>query len=151
MNMLRFGWILAGWLAVFGMAHAAMYKWVDENGVTQYTQYPPPNREYQTVAPPPTPAEDPEGAQQDLENLLQQQDEASKAAAEAATEEQQAKDAASQKQRNCQVARQNLTALTTGGRRRLVDEKGVAYYPTEDERQARIAEAQQQIEQFCDE
>lgn len=150
MNTLRFGWILAVWLAGFGLAHAAMYKWVDENGVTQYTQYPPPSREYQTLVPPPPPAEDPEGAQQQLEGLLQQQDEASKARAETGEQEQKAAAAAERRKQNCQAARTNLELLTTGGHRRITGPDGIAYYPSEEERQERIATAQKQIEEFCD-
>lgn len=150
MNTLRFGWILVGWLATAGLAQAAMYKWVDENGVTQYTQYPPPGRDYQTLSPPPPPAEDPEGAQKKIEELLQQQDAASKARAEERAKQQQAKEAATQQERNCQIARQNLETLTTGGHRLIIDENGVAYHPTEEDRQARIAEARRQIEEYCD-
>ncbi|MFP5506829.1 MAG: DUF4124 domain-containing protein [Gammaproteobacteria bacterium] len=150
MTTSRFGWILVGWLAVFGLAQAAMYKWVDENGVTQYSQYPPPGRDYQTVTPPPAPAEDPEGAQQRLEQLLQKQDEAYKAKTEAAAQEQKSAETAKRREQNCQAARQNLERLTTGGNRRIVGPDGVAYYPTEEERQERIAKARQQIEEFCD-
>lgn len=150
MNMLRFGWILAVWLAGFGIAHAAMYKWVDENGVTQYSQFPPPNREYQTVVPPPPPAEDPEGAQQQLEELLQNQDEARKAQSEAAEQEQKTAAAAERRKQNCAMARSNLDKINNAGHRRIIGPDGVAYYQTEEERQQRISEAQKQIEEFCD-
>lgn len=150
MNTVRFGWILAGWLAAFGLAQAAMYKWVDENGVTQYSQFPPPSREYQTVVPPPPPAEDPEGAQKRLEELMKRQDESYKARTEAAEKQKQATAEAERRKQNCSTARANLEKLTTGGNRRLIGPDGVAYYPTEEERQQRIAEARKQIEEFCD-
>lgn len=150
MNKSRFGWILAGWLAAFGLAQAAMYKWVDENGVTQYSQFPPPAREYQTVVPPPPPAEDPEGAQQQLEQLLQKQDEAAKARTETAEKEQKAAAAAERRKENCRIARSNLEKLNTSGGRRIIGPDGVAYYQTEEERQQRIAEAQKHIDEFCD-
>ena len=150
MNTLRFGWVVLGWLVMAGLVQAAMYKWVDENGVTQYTQYPPPGREYQTVTPPPPPSEDPEGAQKRLEELLLKQDEAHKAKSEAAAQQQQAADAAKLREQHCQNARRNLEVLTTGGHRRIVGPDGIAYYPSEEERQERIIEAQERIEEFCD-
>lgn len=142
-------WIVAGWLAAAGLAQAAMYKWVDENGVTQYSQYPPPNRKTEVVAPPPPPAEDPEGAQKKLESLLQKQDEQRKAATTAEEERNKAQDEAALREKNCQIARGNLEKLTTGGRKRFVGPDGVASYLTDEDREARIAEAQKQIQEFC--
>lgn len=143
-------WIVVGWLAVAGLAQAAMYKWVDENGVTQYTQYPPPNRKVEVMVPPPPPAEDPDEAQKKLEHLLQSQDEQRKAATTAEEEQTKAADQAKLRERNCQAARTNLMSLTTGGRKRVMGADGVATYLTEEDRQARIAEAQKQIKEFCD-
>lgn len=150
MNTVRFGWILVGWLAGLGLAQAAMYKWVDENGVTHYSQFPPPGRELQTVVPPPPPAADPEGAQQRLEGLLQRQDESRKATAEAAEKQDQAAAEAERRKQNCATARTNLEKLTNLGHRRLTGPDGTAYYPTEEERQQHIAEAQKQIEEYCE-
>ena len=150
MNRLRSGWILAGWLLGVGLAQAAMYKWVDENGTTQYSQFPPPGRDYQTVVPPPPPAVDPDRAQQQLEQLLQKQDEAYKARNEAAEKERAAAAATKRREANCQAARENLKLLTTGGNRRIIGPDGVAYYPTAEERQERIDKAQEQIGEFCD-
>lgn len=143
-------WIVVGWLAVAGLAQAAMYKWVDEKGVTQYTQYPPPNRDVKVIVPPPPPAEDPEQAQKKLETLLQSQDKQHKAATTA--EEKQAKtdQQAKLREQNCAAARDNLEKITTGGRKRFMGEDGVATYLTEEDRQARIDAAQKQIEEFCD-
>jgi hypothetical protein len=142
-------WIVAGWLAAVGLAQAAMYKWVDENGVTQYTQYPPPDRKVDVVAPPPPPAEDPEGAQKKLESLLQKQDEQRKATATAEGEQAKADAEAKQREARCQSARKNLEVLTTGGRKRVVGPDGVATYLPEEDRQARIAEARKAIEESC--
>ncbi len=143
-------WIIAGWLVAIGLAQAAMYKWVDENGVTQYTQYPPPNRKVEVVAPPPPPAEDPQEAQKKLETLLQSQDEQHKAAATAEGEQTKTAEQAKLREQNCQTARNNLEKLTTGGRKRVIGPDGVASYLTEEDQQARIDTAKKQIEEFCD-
>jgi len=142
-------WIVAGWLALTGLAQAAMYKWVDENGVTQYTQYPPPDRKVDVIAPPPPPAEDPEGAQKKLEATLQKQDEQKKAAATAEDEQAKATAETQQREARCQAARKNLEALTTGGRKRVIGPDGVATYLAEEDRQARIVEAKKAIEESC--
>ncbi|MBI5041562.1 MAG: DUF4124 domain-containing protein [Gammaproteobacteria bacterium] len=146
----RSWWIIATWLALTGMAQAAMYKWVDENGVTQYTQYPPPDRKTQVMVPPPPPAEDPEEAQKKLETLLQSQDEQHKAAATAEGEQTKTDEQAKLRAQNCQAARTNLQNLTTGGRKRMIGPDGVASYLADEDRQARIDAAQKQIEEYCD-
>ncbi|MBI5461848.1 MAG: DUF4124 domain-containing protein [Gammaproteobacteria bacterium] len=143
-------WIVACWLALAGMAQAAMYKWVDDKGVTQYTQYPPPDRKVKVMVPPPPPAEDPEAAQKKLESLLQKQDEQRKTAATAEEEQTKTAEHAKQREQNCKNARSNLEKLTTGGRKRIVGADGVATYLTEEDQQTRIAEAKKQIEAFCD-
>jgi len=143
-------WIIAGWLVAMGLAQAAMYKWVDENGVTQYTQYPPPNRKVEVVAPPPPPAEDPQEAQKKLEATLQKQNEQRETATTAGEEQAKTAEQAKLREQNCQTARSNLEKLTTGGRKRVIGADGVASYLTEEDQQARIDKAKKQIEEFCD-
>jgi hypothetical protein len=143
-------WVLVGWLAFIGLAQAAMYKWVDDKGVTQYTQYPPPDRKAEVIVPPPPPAEDPEGAQKKLEATLQKLDEERKAKATAQEESQKTADEAKQRQKVCQDARSNLEKLTTGGRRRVIGPDGVASYLPEEERQQKITEAKEAIKKYCD-
>lgn len=142
-------WIVAGWLVCAGLTQAAMYKWVDENGVTQYTQYPPPTGKSEVMVPPPPPAEDPEGAQQRLEDLLKKQDDQRKAATTAEQERTKSEEQAATREKNCQMARSNLEKLTTGGRKRVIGSDGVATYLTDEDRAAHIAKAKQQIEEFC--
>ncbi len=145
----RTGLILISWLALAGLAQAAMYKWVDENGVTQYTQYPPPNQKSETIVPPPTPAQDPAGAHQKLEQTLQKLDEDSKARANAEAEREKSAAAEQQRKQNCQAARSNLEKLTTGGRKRVIGPDGTASYLSEEDRQARITEAKKQVDEYC--
>lgn len=143
-------WVVAGWLVCAGLAQAAMYKWVDENGVTQYTQYPPPQGKAEVMVPPPPPAEDPEGAQKRLEDLLKKQDDQRKAATTAEQEQAKSDEQTATREKNCQTARSNLEKLTTGGRKRVIGPDGVATYLSDEDREARIAKARQQITEFCD-
>ena len=150
MTTLRLGWVIVGWLITAGLVQAAMYKWVDDNGVTQYSQFPPPNRDAKIVVPPPPPAEDAAGAQKRLEETLQKRDENRKAQAEAQAEQEKAAEVATQQQKNCAMARDNLEKLTSRGRMRVIGADGVTTYLTEEERQARIAESKQHIEEYCE-
>lgn len=141
LSALLLGWSLA--------APAAMYKWVDDQGQVHYSQYPPKDREAQAIAPPPPPATPAAEAQKKLEETLRSLDETRKAREESA---QKAADEAAEAERirgNCEAARANLERLTTGGRKKIVGEDGVAYYMTEEERQKRIQEARDQIDKYC--
>lgn len=137
-----------------GLVHSAIYKWVDERGVTNYTQYRPADgqagEQVRVVVPPAGSKTSPSTAQQRLESQLKtladnqaERDEAAKAQADAAAEKQQ-------RAENCTKAQSNLTKLTTGGRKRIVGADGVARYMTEEERQEHIAEAEEQIKESCD-
>lgn len=128
---------------------AAMYKWVDENGQTHYSQYPPPAQDYEALQPPPPPASDAGQAQQRLEQLLQRQEEQRQGREQAEQEAAAAEQQAEQRRKACAAARHNLEILTTGGRKRITGPDGVARYLPEEERQAKIAEARQQIEEYC--
>lgn len=143
------GWIIVGWLAVAGLVQAAMYKWVDDNGVTQYSQFPPPGRQAENLSPQRAPrptGQNAPAAEQPAQDAAPQAPPGQQAAPDPA----KAKAEAERRTKNCGIARANLEKLTTGGRLRLMGDDGVAYYPTEEERQARIAEAREQIDKFCD-
>lgn len=150
MTALRFGSVLLGWLVLAGMTQAAIYKWVDDQGVTQYSQHPPSDRPAETVAPPPRPGADAAAAQKKLEETLQGLDADRKARAESEQEQEKLAATAEQRRKNCTAARDDLTKLTTGGRKRLIGPDGVASYMAEEDRQAYIEKARKQIEEFCD-
>ena len=150
MTALRFGSVLLSWLILASLAQAAMYKWVDDQGVTRYSQHPPSDRPAETLVPPPRPNTDAAAAQKKLEETLQDLDEDRKGRAETEQEQQKLAATAEHRRKTCTAARDNLTKLTTGGRKRLIGPDGVAAYMTDEDRQARIDKAQKQIEEFCD-
>lgn len=130
-------------------AMARLYKWVDENGVTQYTQTPPPKGDFNQLRPPPKPAVDPEQAQSELnkrlESFQQRRDEASKGKAEADKKaaEKAGKDA------KCKQARKNQQYLETHSRVRETDTAGKVTLLPEEQRQARIKQATDAIKEYC--
>jgi Skp family chaperone for outer membrane proteins len=142
--------VLVAVLAVLpaAAALAEMYKWVDENGETHYTQSPPPGDiKAETIKPPP--AVDSTAAQKELDELskgLDTRREGREKEATTATEEQQYQEARKQKceqaQRRLQQAERPLT--------NFVDADGTERRATEEERQQQIGGAKQQVKEFCE-
>lgn len=128
--------------------YAAMYKWVDEEGNTHYTQQPPPEGvEGTTVKPPPK--VDTEQAvkelQQTREKLQKIEEEHTKQQDETAKQQNQA----ALKKENCRKAQARLSSLQNARRLRAVDEEGNVTRTTEEEHQARIAEVQEKVKKNC--
>jgi len=127
---------------------AAMYKWTDADGSTQYGQYPPAGvqAEHIKAAPQPaSPAQVGASPQQRLKELEQQQQKQTEKEAEAAT----AKQEAETKRKNCEIAKKNLAGLQVGGHRltRLPD--GSYTRLSEEQRLSRVAEAEKNIKEYC--
>lgn len=146
--VLILAWLVSGWsLPVM----AAMYKWQDENGQWQYSQQPPASGNVEKIQPPPPPPSTVAAEQKALEEQLQQSAEANKQALKSAKTAEYLAEMAQQKKKNCEAAQNNLKVLSQGGGRRIFkNEKGEPEYFTDDEIQARQAEAKQQIQQFCE-
>lgn len=144
--------IAAGFLLAWsGLVQSGIYKWVDSHGTTNYSQHPPPAEGTVKVIGPPAPsATDAAQAQKRLENQLQTLADQREARETAAGEK--AKSAAEQQRRrdNCAKARNNLTRLTTGGRKRIIGADGAAGYLAEDEHQRLLTDTQKQIDEYCD-
>jgi hypothetical protein len=127
-----------------------IYKWVDQNGATQYTQMPPPaGMQIIEIRSAPPPADDPEAERAKVQQETEALDERMKERQEAATKaEVQAKNEEIRRQ-NCINASKNLTELQQGGIKRYRTADGSVLRLTEEDRQKRIAETQAQIEKFC--
>ena len=140
---------VVGSLALTELAVAKTYKWVDEDGVTQYTATPPPTGDFKTLTPPPKPAVDPVKAQGDFEKRLEafnkRQEETSKTKKQA--DEQAAKSAAAKK--DCEQAKKNLNLLQAKVRIRYTDKDGTVRYLTDEEREAKLKNANDDIKSFC--
>lgn len=130
-------------------AMARLYKWVDENGVTQYTQTPPPKGDFTDIKPPAKPAVDPAQAKSALDKRLEgfnkRRDDLGKSKAEA---NKQAAEKA-EKTAKCKKARENLAFLQTHARIRSKDRDGKVTMLPEEQRQARIKQANDAIKGYC--
>jgi hypothetical protein len=135
---------------------ASVYRWVDENGVVNYTQLKPEGVASELVradtgqrlaesSPAPTrarPTTDPaeQNLSEDQQRML-----ADLRAAEAERQRQVAK----VRDANCQQGRNLLQQLTSRGRLRITGEDGEQRVMPEEERQRRIEEAQRAVAVNC--
>lgn len=130
-------------------AMAKLYKWVDENGITQYTETPPAKGDFNQVKPPPKPAVDPQKAQDEmdkrLESYQQRRDDAARDKAEAD------KNAAekAEKAAKCNKARDNLAYLQSHARIRVTDKDGNVALLGEEKHQEKIKQANDAIKAYC--
>lgn len=121
---------------------AQMYRWVDDQGVTQFGQNPPTDRPYEAVgirsAPPPggfVRAPAPHREEPSVSESTEER--ASRLAREKRLAEE------------CQQLRDNLQLLLDNPRLRRTNEAGEVVRIDEDERQQLISETRQQIQEFC--
>ena len=136
-------------LCCFAAAEAGMYRWVDENGVTVYSQTPPPDRQSVSIAAPPPPARN----SQDTTGVLEEQMKKFQDRRDLKTEnaERQAETDALQAKRDqdCQAARHNMTILE-GPPRKLISTPDGQYHRLDpEERQEQIDKAQKLIDEYC--
>ena len=141
-------------------AAADLSKWVDANGNVQYSDQPPPaNVKAKTlhstsntpaltsasgVAASSAPPAGKTLAEREAE--LKKAQKAKKDAADKAAQEQARKDADNA---NCEASKQNLRTLQEGIRMVEINANGERSYISDEQRQQRIAKAQQNISTFC--
>ena len=122
-----------------------LYRWVDENGVTQFSQQPPAEDQYQRLQVKPAPELGTGSLAPAADASAEEQTEATEpAAAPQPTPEQQAKLA-----EQCDALRANLTTMQNNPRLRRTLEDGTVERIGEDERQAMIAKAQADLQEHC--
>jgi len=127
-----------------------VYKWVDENGQTQFSQFPPTNVETNAnkVDVKAQPASNPEAANR-LKDMRQKLLESS---VERNTESEKDKEDAEQAKRmaeNCERAKQHVRDLENNGRIYKTLENGERHWYSEQERMEQIQKAKEQVSRFC--
>ena len=130
---------------------AAVYKWVDENGVTQYSATPPPDRAGTTVnIPPPPSSAVTEEAVRKLEDRLEKSRERDAKNKEMA-KNQAKKSAAMERQslQKCRYAKENLHILQIQAPVFHLNDGGERVYVSDQERASRIQALQEQVTSYC--
>lgn len=134
-------------IAAAPFAHAELYKYIDKDGKTVYSDAPPPNADTKqvktlgagTVSSAPKTAMDKDKDQEKLrKEAREKQDKADKAAK-----------GAEEQERACNQARANQRAVQEGGRLYKYDEKGERAFMTDDEIEAEKAKAARAVEDAC--
>ena len=126
---------------------AKMYKWVDADGTTHYTQSPPPDGiEGDTIKPPPS--VDVKAAQNELEKQQKRADSYLEQREKSAEEKAKQEADLARDNKNCEISRSNVASLERP-RINLEDDKGNVYRAPEEERLARLKKAQEDVAKFC--
>ncbi|GAC1369747.1 MAG: hypothetical protein NVS3B3_03750 [Aquirhabdus sp.] len=132
----------------------AFYKWIDGNGVMQYTQTPPPHQhDVDKVVASTQPT-------QDHTNQLKKRNDPVKIAAKMSSADEQAAESARKnaeaeadtRKKNaavCQQLRLNLTQLKSGQHFRTIDPNGDVRYLSEEQKAAQIKQQTAQIQNNC--
>lgn len=130
-------------------SYAEIYKWVDENGKTQFGDKPPQSRDFKTLDDTPTPPRNEPSTVQDATAIKQR----TQKLLDAMDAERQAKQARKSeeptaKQKECQRAKEYERKIHRGGIYNL-DKDGNRVYLSEAERPKEIARINQLIKQHC--
>lgn len=131
---------------MIGNVNATLYKWVDAEGNTNYTETRPVDFDFEEIQPPPevdteTAIEQLKADQKKANDLERQR----KAKAENQKIDEQN---AIIKKKNCEMARERLASYARPGVR-LVQEDGSRIRATEEQRQEQIAISNDMIKKFC--
>ncbi len=137
--------------AAFALPAHAIYKWVDEKGVTHFSEHPPPDGRKATrvepkVTPPSTqaPATDWKQREQELRGKRlekEQQEEYRKA---------KAHNEMAERRNRCLRAQRELTVLSRQTPVYSINEKGEKVYLEDKDRPAELASARREVQAWCD-
>ena len=128
-------------------ASAEMYKWVDEDGNTHYSQSPPVSDvEVETIKPPPT--IDIDAANKALEEQKKKADKLKDERLTAKEEKKKAEEETAQKQKECDMAKKRLASYQRP-RVNVKNPDGSLRVIEEEERQAEIKKSKEYIEKAC--
>lgn len=131
------------------MVTADVYKWIDEEGQTHYSQQAPVGQETQLIKAPPPPATLPADAQNKIDQLINEQNEARYDRARQAAQQQQTIQQQEQQEANCVRSKENLQKFLDNPGRRYKQADGTVTRLAEEERQKRIQEFKQDIKEYC--
>lgn len=132
-----------------------IYKWVDEEGNIHYSQDPPQNKSAEplNIKVPKSSAagEETTDASEDTAASKSSAENDDKTNKQKILEEAQAaaKKREEAEKKNCQIAMKRLATISAGGRLYEVDESGERHYWDDQTLQAKKAEAQKDVDQWC--
>jgi hypothetical protein len=137
-----------------GVATAQVFKWVDEKGVTHYGERPPQGQKAQPVetkplnTPAPGPASSP-GKAQGGENWQEQNLEFQRRRIQRERQAERDQQGAKDRQRRCNIARDDLRRLESSRRLYDLNDKGERVYLDDAGRTAALERARRSVERSC--
>ncbi len=130
---------------------AEMYRWVDPDGVTVYSQHPPPDAPATPIRPDAAPSPTETQRAVDRVNAINTEDfDRREDAARQAEETAKEQEVVAARRANCEIARKNLETIDTLGARRVRMPDGEYRFLSESEREEHRAQAQARIKESCD-
>ncbi len=138
------------WHAGIALA-GGTYRWVDENGVTVYSQIPPPGGKPATRIKPPPPPPDENKSWEKLDLQWQAMEDRREKDREKMRRQQNQAQIQREQQRNCAAARHNLKILQGPARKKILGANGQYRHPTAEERQREIKATMEKIRKNCKE
>ncbi|MCP4287673.1 MAG: DUF4124 domain-containing protein [Gammaproteobacteria bacterium] len=146
----RLGALIAG-ILLSATIQAGVYRWVDENGVTVYSQVPPPaaieKKQMETQPPPPnTEQEAWEEVNQDWKKMRDRQD----LLKEQATADSENAERAQAGPKNCDIARRTIEQLKHSYRKVIKNADGNNQIMPTAERRKQLDKAYEMEEKFCE-
>jgi hypothetical protein len=127
-------------------AGQTMYKWVDEKGVTHFSESPPPDGKAAKIEVKPVGNEAPRSDDWKQRDLESRQRRAAKEAVDSETQKREQQMRGSR----CSTARRELDGLKNARRVYKIDSKGERVYVEDAERPALIERWEQEARKYCD-
>ena len=140
--------IFFGLLASFSQSTTAnMYKWIDENGNTHYTQSPPPDGIDGVIIKPPS-SVDEDSALKTVEKQKKKADKLLENRKKQAEKEEKEQAEIDRLNKNCEISKSNVASLERP-RVNFEDDEGNVYSAPEEERLERLKKAKEDVEEYC--
>lgn len=141
--------LLTSSVIMCNLASAEMYKWVDADGNTHYTQSPPMGDvSVETIKPPPSRV-DTEAAKKAIEMQKKTLDKIRDDRISAEEEKEKKEEEILAKQQKCKQAKKRLTSYQQRPRVSIENPDGTTRIMSEDERQSEINISKDNIKTFC--
>ena len=131
-------------------AYADVYKWIDETGQTNFSQQAPIDRESDVIKTRSGTVVTPAQSQQAVDQIIKQQTADAKAKDEAAITRQKEIAKSEVKSKNCDIAKSNLAKYQNNPNGRTQNSDGEYIRVDEVERQNKIKQLKQDIQQHCE-
>jgi len=138
-------WILLAAFALAPAAEAQLYKYVDKNGKTVYSDQPPPGQDSKTI-------KVQTGGGPETKSAVERDKERQKVRKAAADKEKKSAEAEKEAERaaaRCKAARTNYQIYQGGGRIQTLNDKGERELLTDEQIEAKRVSSRREMEEAC--